>query len=123
MEQFDQISARIADPAHRARYREVCAWTAGQFPSLKLEFKWNQPMFTHHGTFIISYSASKKHLSVAAERACLARFEAEIAQSGYVCTRELMQIPWTDPVDDALLAQMIAFNIADKATTTTFWRK
>ena len=123
MDGLQELLDRVADPAHRARFREVYAWTAERFPSLALEIKWNQPMFTDHGTFIVSYAASKKHLSVAPESACLALFEAEIAQSGYVHTRELLQIPWESAVDYALLERMIEFNIADKSACGTFWRK
>ena len=125
MERLDEYldRARVRDPAHRARLHEVCAWTAAQYPSLMLEFKWNQPMFTDHGTFILSYAAAKPHMSVAPERACLERFADEVARAGYARTKELMRIPWESPVDCALLARMIEFNIADKATYNAFWRK
>ncbi len=123
MEGLSEFIDRVGDPAHRARFSEIHAWTAARFPSLRLEIKWNQPMYTDHGTFIVSYSAAKPHLSVAPERKCLERFDGEIARAGYERTKELVRIPWTSPVDYALLERMIGFNIADKAEITTFWRK
>jgi uncharacterized protein YdhG (YjbR/CyaY superfamily) len=34
---------------------------------LKEEIKWNQPMFSDHGTFIIGFSIAKEHIAVAPE--------------------------------------------------------
>ncbi len=123
MEAFDEWMDRIADPGRRARMDEIRDFLASRFPSLKIEIKWNQPMYTDHGTFIVSFAASKGHLSVAPERACLDRFEAEIARAGFSRTKEYWQIPWKSPVDWTLLEKMIEFNIADKAACGTFWRK
>jgi uncharacterized protein YdhG (YjbR/CyaY superfamily) len=123
MEGLSEFLNRVADPEHRARLAQVYAWTAERFPELALEIKWNQPMFTHHGTFVVSYGAAKPHLSVAPEGACLDHFEGEIVRAGYARSREHLRIPWTSPVEYELLARMIEFNIADKAETRTFWRK
>lgn len=112
----------IPNPENRARMREVLAWVMAAFPMLAPRVAWNQPMFTHHGTFIIGLSASKHHFAIAPERAGMKRFSDDIAQAGYRQTQQLIQIRWEQPVDTALLNRIIAFNIADKADCRTFWR-
>jgi len=122
MEAFAEYLERIDNPQHRARTEEVLSWVMKEFPSLVPEIKWNQPMFTDHNTYIIGFSISKQHLAVAPERAGIAQFQEDIAEAGYDHTKELMRIKWGSPVDYALLAKMIAYNVADKAGCSTFWR-
>ncbi|MGC2952001.1 iron chaperone, partial [Enterococcus faecium] len=38
-------------------------------PQLDTTVKWNQPMFTDHGTYIIAFSFAKNHFSIAPEKA------------------------------------------------------
>lgn len=123
MNVFAECLAHIDSPQNRDRMEEVLFWVVRQFPQLKPEIKWNQPMFTDHGTFIIGFSTSKKHMAVSPERAGIVRFSKEIVQAGYECTKQLIRVPWNRPVDFSLLEKMIAFNIEDKAECSTFWRK
>jgi uncharacterized protein YdhG (YjbR/CyaY superfamily) len=80
-------------------------------------------MFTDHGTYIIGFSTAKNHLAASPERAGIIRFSDEIVQAGYEFSKMLVRFPWDRPVDFSLLEKMIAFNIADKAGCSTFWRK
>jgi len=80
-------------------------------------------MFTDHGTFIIGFSVSKKHLAVSPERAGIIHFSEEIIKAGYEHSKDLMRFPWDKPIDYTLLKKMIDFNIAEKADMTGFWRK
>lgn len=80
-------------------------------------------MFTDHGTYIIGFSVSKYHLAVAPEKVGMTQFADSIVQAGYDHTKLLMRIQWNQPVDYALLEQMIEFNILDKADCSTFWRE
>lgn len=123
METFEDFFATIENPEHRARTEEVLNWVAETFPQLERRIGWNQPMFTDHGTFIIGFSVSKKHLAAAPEEAGIARFADEIKQAGYEHTKMLVRFPWNKPVDYELLKRMIEFNMADKADCSTFWRK
>lgn len=90
---------------------------------METEIKWKQPMFTDHGTFIIGFSVSKKHLAVAPESVTITHVEDDIVKAGYDYTKELIRIPWKASVDYSLLEKMIEFNIWDKANCSTFWRK
>ncbi|MFG6115773.1 iron chaperone [Halobacillus sp. MO56] len=123
MEVFAPFLEDIDNPEHRARTEEVLGWVSEKFPDLEPAIKWNQPMFTDHGTFIIAFSIAKKHLAVAPENKGIVHFSDDIKKAGYDHTKQLMRIPWDSPVDYTLLERMISFNIEDKADYTAFWRK
>lgn len=123
MEFFNEFLTGVDDPLHRKRMEEVLIWVNNNYPNLKREIKWNQPMFTDHGTFIIGFSASKKHFSVAPESITITHVEDDIFKAGYEYTKELIRIPWNSPVEYSLLKKMIEFNIWDKKNCSTFWRK
>ncbi|MFP7234247.1 iron chaperone [Bacillus subtilis] len=123
MDVFSEYLAGIDDPFHRERTEEVLTWIINKYPNLHKEIKWNQPMFTDHGTFIIGFSVSKKHLAVAPESVTIRHAEDDIVKAGYDYTKQLIRIPWNSPVDYPLLEKMIEFNIRDKADCSTFWRE
>lgn len=122
MEVFQEYLARMDNPDHRDRTEEILAWVANKFPNLVLLLKWNTPMFSDHGTYIIGFSTAKHHLSVSPEEAGIARFADDIAQAGYSATKGLFRIPWNEPVNYELIEKMIEFNRLDKAQCSTFWR-
>ncbi|MBA2875149.1 iron chaperone [Thermaerobacillus caldiproteolyticus] len=123
MEVFVKYLAGIDNPDHRDRTEEILAWVVNKFPNLEPQIKWNTPMFTDHGTFIIGFSTAKHHLSVSPEEQTMVHFADEIAQAGYSATKGLFRIPWNEPVNYELLEKIIEFNIKDKADCSTFWRK
>lgn len=122
MEVFAEFLSRIDNPQHLARTEEVLGWVSKKFPTLLPVMKWNQPMYTDHGTFIIGFSVAKHHLAVSPEAAGIVHFSAEIVQAGYTHTQQLIRLPWDRPVDFTLLEKMIEYNILDKANCSTFWR-
>lgn len=122
MQIFSEFLQSIEHPLHREKVTEVLTWVHDQYPTLKREVKWNQPMFTDHGTFIIGFSTSKKHLAVAPEGVVINHVKDDIAKAGYDHTKQLIRMPWELPVDYSLLKKIIDFNILDKADCTTFWR-
>ncbi len=93
-----------------------------KFPQLKEEIKWNQPMFSDHGTFIIGFSVAKGHIAVAPESVVISMFERDIEEAGYSYTQELFRIKWKDNVDFDLLHRIVDYNIEDKKGMTNFWR-
>ncbi|MCA1064959.1 iron chaperone [Rossellomorea sp. AcN35-11] len=120
---FEAYVAGIENPGHRNRMEEILNWVMEQFPQLEPLVKWNTPMFTDHGTFIIGIDAAKHHVSVAPEEVTMTHFADNIEQAGYSATKGLFRIKWKDPVDYKLLEKMITYNIQDKAQMTSFWRK
>ncbi|HHT20076.1 MAG TPA: iron chaperone [Tissierellia bacterium] len=123
MDTFSPYLEKIDDPKHRERLSQVLQWVRDTFPELDPRIAWNQPMFTHQGTFIIGFSRAKAHLAVSPEYITLQQFSDELEQAGYHHTTMLFRIPWQREVDYELLRKMIEFNIKDKASYTTFWRK
>lgn len=123
MEVFETYLAGIDNPDHRDRTEKILAWVTNKFPNLEPQIKWNTPMFSDHGTYIIGFSTAKHHMSVAPEEVTMVKFADDIAQAGYSATKGLFRIPWKEPVNYELLEQMIQFNIQDKAEYTKFWRE
>lgn len=120
---FSEYLGGIDNPDHRLRMEEVLKWVANEYPNLEQVIKWNTPMFVNHGTFIISFSTAKHHMSVAPEQVGIANFADDIAQAGYSATKGLFRIQWNEPVNYELLKKIIEFNIQDKADYKSFWRK
>ncbi|MHA7964886.1 iron chaperone [Paenibacillus sp. CAU 1782] len=123
METFEEYLEKIDNPVHRAQMEEVLAWVGERFPELAPKIGWNQPMFTHHDTYIIGFSVAAKHMAVAPEKAGMDRFLGEIKDAGHDHTALLIRFKWNRPMDFDLLQKLIQFNIEDKADCATFWRK
>ncbi len=69
---LDEFLSTIPDADNRERMIDVVL----TYPELELRIAWNQPMFTHHGTYIIGFSAASKHMAMAPEHATIICFEA-----------------------------------------------
>ena len=123
MENFENYLASIENETHRSHMREILTWVKDTFPMLMPKIAWNQPMFTHHGTFMIGFSAAKQHFSISPEAKSVGIFSEEIAQSDYSRGSNLFRIKWEEPVNFALLERIIRYNMEDKKDCTTFWRK
>ncbi|AST91113.1 iron chaperone [Sutcliffiella cohnii] len=123
MEVFKEYLTGIDHPDHRERTEEVLTWITNTFPTLEGHIKWNTPMFSDHGTYIIGLSTAKHHMSISPERVGMEKFAEEIKEAGFSSTKDLFRIKWNEPVNYELLEKMIQFNIEDKAGYTKFWRE
>lgn len=119
---FEEFISGIDDSNHRERMEEVLSWVHDEYPDMERVVKWNQPMFTDHGTYIIGFSLAKKHMSVAPENKAIEEFSDALEKADYSYTNEIFRIPWDGEVDYALLKKIIEFNIEDKDGVDTFWR-
>lgn len=122
MEEFKDFLDEIEDLEKRKRLEDILNHIKEKFPQLIAEIKWNQPMFSDHGTFIIAFSIAKGHIAVAPEAKAISVFEKEIKEAGYSCTSNLFRIKWTDQVDYNLIDKIVQYNIEDKKGMTRFWR-
>lgn len=122
MEIFREFLKNIGNLEHKSRMEKLLNWVKTNFPTLEPVIKWNQPMFSDHGTYIIGFSISKKHIAVAPEQAGIYQFADAIEKAGYHHTKEIFRIQWNQTVDYELLEQIIEFNILDKANCINFWR-
>lgn len=112
----------IPDGSKRERMIEVLDWVQATYPDLEMRIAWSTPMFTHHGTFIVGFSAAKMHMSVSPEKATMQHFEDLMEERGANRTAMLARQPWSKPFDYELLAEFIDYQIATKKDVTTFWR-
>ncbi|MCR6546547.1 iron chaperone [Dehalobacterium formicoaceticum] len=122
MKDFQIFLDSIGESDKRERMESILNKIKDKFPQLNEKIKWNQPMFSDHGTFIIGFSVAKGHIAVAPEAVVISLFEKEIEEAGYTHTQELFRIKWADNVDFELLYKMVAYNIEDKKDMTNFWR-
>lgn len=123
MKDFQSYLNNIGDSDKKARMESILDYIKKTFPQLKEEIKWNQPMFTDHGTFIIGFSIAKHHIAVAPEAAAINHFEKKLKEAGYSHTKQLFRIKWTEKVDYDLLGKIVDFNIEDKKDMVKFWRE
>lgn len=119
---LDEFLATIPDDDSRERMVDVLVWVGLTYPELKLRIAWNQPMFTHHGTYIIGFSAASKHMAVAPERATMIRFEPVMRERGTGFGKKFARQPWDKPFDYELLDAFIQHQLAEKQDITSFWR-
>ena len=119
---LDEYLATIPNDDNRARMVDVLNWVAERYPELELRIAWNQPMFTHHGTYIIGFSAASKHMAMAPERATMIRFEPVMRERGTDYGTMLARQPWNKPFDYELLDAFIQHQLTNKRDVTSFWR-
>ena len=119
---LDEYLETIPNDDNRARMVDVLAWVGLTYPELELRIAWNQPMFTHHGTYIIGFSAASKHMAMAPERATMIRFEPVMRERGTDFGKMFARQPWDKPFDYELLDAFIQHQLAEKQDITSFWR-
>lgn len=122
MDTFETYLALIENIEHSQKMRELFEWILKEFPDLDTRIAWNQPMFTHHGTFIIAFSLAKNHISVSPKVKTLTLFSESIDEAGYERTNNIFRIKWTQTINRDLIKQLIAFNLEDKKDYEKFWR-
>lgn len=123
MDTLQEYLETIPNDENRVKLEHVIEWVTETFPDLKVEIKWNQPMMTHNGTFIISFSASSKHFSIAPELQVLEEFRDKLTKAEYSHSKALFRILWKQEVNYPLLAEIIERSIDYKKGSTTFWAK
>ena len=117
---LDEYLATIPDDDNRERMVDVLVWVGLTYPELKLRIAWNQPMFTHHGTNIIRFSAASTHMAMAPERATMIRFEQVMRERSTDFGKMLACQPWRFAYE--LLDAFIQHQLTEKQDITSFWR-
>lgn len=122
MTTLDEFLATIPNDDNRERMVDVLVWVGLTYPELELRIAWNQPMFTHHGTYIIGLSAASKHMAVAPERAAMIRFEPVMCELGTDFGKMFARQPWDKPSDYEILDAFIQHQLTEKQDIASFWR-
>ena len=118
---LDEFLATIPNDDNRARMVDVLVWVGLTYPELELRIAWNQPMFTHHGTYIIGFSAASKYMAMAPERATMIRFEQVMKERGTNFGKMFARQPWDKPFDYELATAFIEHQLTEKQDITSFW--
>lgn len=123
MYKFQNFLEEIDNIDYREVVEKILRHIKEKFPQLEEVIKWNQPIFTDHGTFIIGISIAKGHISIAPESQAIKHFENQIKEAGYSNTKGLFRIKWTDKIDFNLINKIIEYKIEDKKDMNKFWRE
>ena len=107
----------IPNEDNHARMVEVPDWTSYNFPELELRIARNQPMFTHHGTYIIGLSAASKHVAMTPERATLIHFEPVMRERSTDFGTTLTRQRWNKPFDYELFDAFIQTSLNRSGTS------
>lgn len=122
METFAPFLIKIEDKEQRERVEGFLRFVLESFPDLSTRIAWNQPMFTHHGTFILGLSVAKGHIAISPEAKGMAHFRDELEKAGYQPSSMIFRIKWSQDIDHDLIRRIVAYNIEDKKDCDTFWR-
>lgn len=122
MEDFKKYLETIDEQDYRDRMEEIMNWIYEKYPELDMIIKWNQPMFTSAGTYIIGFSYSKKHIAIGPEVKPIEEFKHIIEETGLSHTDNIIRIGWNEPIPYDLLQALIEYNIKDKRGSDKFWR-
>ncbi len=122
METFNEYLAKMVELEQREKMEEILNWTLENYPELDTRIAWNQPMFTNNETYIIGFSYSKQHISIAPEVKPIEKFRDLIEETGLSYTNNIIRIRWEEPIPYELMKVLIEYNIQDKEGYDKFWR-
>lgn len=123
MNEFLTFLESIDDNTKKEKMEMLLCWVSDNFTYLIPIIAWKQPMFLEHGTFIIGFSYSKKHISIAIEADFFEKFKNSILASDYKCSKVLFFIEWDAIINYSLLNEIIQYIITTKKTCNSFWTK
>ena len=119
---FEEYIFKIENEKIKEKLMKIFEWIEKNYPMLDTRIAWNQPMFTHHGTFIIGFSFATSHISVAPEWNVIDIFREEIENSGYKTGKKIFRITLKDELPFGILKDILDFTIDDKKEVLTFWK-
>ena len=122
MQVFKPYLDSIKDEKHQLIMKDLLQWVIDTYPMLGKKIAWNQPHFTHNGTFIIAFTHAKQHISVVPEFKVIEVFKDIIKSYNFAHTHFIFKIKWTEDIPYDLIKKMIEYNMKDKLGMTTYWR-
>lgn len=122
MKDFNEYLSAMEKEDHRERMEEILTWIVENYPNLETRIAWNEPMFTHEGTFIIGFSHSKNHIAMSPEVKPIKKFKKKIEELNLSHTNNIIRIKWEDSTPFELIKMLIDYNIEDKSGYDKFWR-
>lgn len=123
METFDDYLATITNEEHQKITRDVLNWVRENYPDMTERIAWSSPTFVAHGTHIISFKHTKKHLAVSIEGKAVRHFAETFDKNDLNYGTMNVNFPWKTPINLSLLKDIIDYNLEDKKDLTSYWRK
>ena len=80
-------------------------------PELTQTFSYQMPTFKKHGKAVFHFAAQKNHLGIYPTPAAIEHFAGRL--EGYKTSKGAIQIPYTHPLDETLIQDMVRFNLAE----------
>lgn len=103
------------------KLKTIIKWIESNYPELNLEYKWNQPMFVKKGTYIMGFSASKKHLGVGLEASVMEHFKTYLDELKIEHGKMIFRIKEDDVINYELFKKIIDYVIELKKDVKSFW--
>lgn len=120
-EQVNNFLAEVENSVLSLKLEEILKWIETTYPDFKLEYKWNQPMITSYGTYIMGFSISKKHMGVGLEAAVMDHFKDLFDEKNIEHGKMIFRIKEDDVIDFDLLKQIIDYVVILKKDVKSFW--
>lgn len=121
--QVNKFLAEVENSRLSIKLKEIISWIETTYPNFKLEYKWNQPMLTKNGTYIMGFSVSKKHLSVGLEDIVMKHFQDKLDQLGIEHGKMIFKIKENEMVNYDLIKELIDYIVDLKREDVTFWHR
>ena len=120
-QQVNNFLAEVENSVLSLKLEEILKWIETTYPDFKLEYKWNQPMITSYGTYIMGFSISKKHIGVGLEAAVMDHFKGLLDDKLIEHGKMIFRIKEDDVIDFDLLKQIIDYVVILKKDVKSFW--
>lgn len=79
-------------------------------PELSQTLSYQMPAFKKNGKAIFYFAAQKNHLGIYPTPAAIEHFKARL--EGYKTSKGAIQIPYTMPLDENLIRDLVRFNLS-----------
>ena len=109
---------RAAPPESQPHLRRLYAILKRVAPEADETIKWGTPFFVNP-RFLFSFSAHKAHCNFAPTAAALEAFRPELAS--HRTTKNFLQIPYDEPVPEALVRRIAEYRLANLGEGDGFW--
>jgi uncharacterized protein YdhG (YjbR/CyaY superfamily) len=109
---------RAAPRAGQPHLRRLYAILKSIAPDAQETIKWGSPFFVEP-RFLFAFSAHKAHCNFAPTAAALEAFRKELQK--HKTTRNYLQIPYDEPVPEALVRKIARYRLRNLGAGDTFW--
>lgn len=83
-------------------------------PELTQTFSYQMPTFKKHGKAVFHFAAQKNHLGIYPTPSAIEHFAAKL--EGYQTSKGAIQIPYSMPLDEKLIQDLVRFNLEQLKT-------